>query len=41
MTATSHNTEHAVDSRHQLRHLAAHQFRADLRCFYRNKQSVF
>jgi ABC-2 type transport system permease protein len=41
MTAASHNTEHAAGSRHQLRHLAAHQFRADLRCFYRNKQSVF
>jgi ABC-2 type transport system permease protein len=41
MTAASHNTEHAAGSRPQLRHLAAHQFRADLRCFYRNKQSVF
>jgi len=41
MTAVSHRTGHAAGARHQLRHLAVHQFRADLRCFYRNKQSVF
>jgi ABC-2 type transport system permease protein len=41
MTAVSHDTEHAADSRHQFRHLAVHQFRADLRCFFRNKGSVF
>ena len=41
MTAISHDTGHAAGPRQQLRHLAVHQFRADLRCFYRNKQSVF
>ncbi len=41
MTAVSPDTGHAAGPRHQLRHLVAHQFRADLRCFYRNKQSVF
>ena len=41
MTAVGHHTGSAAGSRHQLRHLAVHQFRADLRCFYRNKQSVF
>jgi len=41
MTAISHDTGHAAAPRHQLRHLAVHQFRADLRCFYRNKQGVF
>jgi ABC-2 type transport system permease protein len=41
MTAVSHHTGRAAGSRRQLRHLAVHQFRADLRCFYRNKQSVF
>ena len=32
---------YAAGSRRQLLHLAAHQFRADLRCFFRNKGSVF
>ncbi len=41
MTAISHDTEYAPGSRHQLPHLAIHQFRADLRCFLRNKASVF
>ncbi len=41
MTAISHDTGHAAGPRHQLRHLAVHQFRADLRFFYRNKQGVF
>jgi len=41
MTAVSHHTKYAAGSRHRLAHLAIHQFRADLRCFYRNKQSVF
>jgi ABC-2 type transport system permease protein len=41
MTAIGHHTGHAAASRHQFRQLAVRQFRADLRCFYRNKQSVF
>lgn len=41
MTAISHDTEYAPDTRHQLPHLAIHQFRADLHCFLRNKASVF
>ena len=41
MTAVIHNTEHAAGSRHQFLHLTVHQFRADLRCFIRNKGSVF
>src|SRR5271166_784007 len=35
------NSPGSPDDRHQPRHLAVHQFRADLRCFYRNKQGVF
>jgi ABC-2 type transport system permease protein len=41
MTTVSHDAGHTAGSPHQLRHLVVHQFRADLRCFYRNKQSVF
>jgi ABC-2 type transport system permease protein len=41
MTAVIHNTEHAAGPRHQFLHLTVHQFRADLRCFSRNKGSVF
>ena len=41
MTAVSHHTGRAAGSRHQLPHLAIHQFGADLRCFVRNKASVF
>ena len=41
MTTVSHHAEDAVGSRRQLPHLALHQFRADLRCFLRNKGSVF
>ena len=49
MSAVSHNTGHAAGSRRQFPHLAVHQFlqltvhqfRADLRCFFRNKGSVF
>ena len=41
MTTVSRNAQDAVDSRRQLPHLILHQFRADLRCFLRNKGSVF
>jgi ABC-2 type transport system permease protein len=41
MTALIRNTEPATGSRHQFLHLTVHQFRADLRCFLRNKGSVF
>jgi len=41
MTAVSYETEHTAGPRHQLPHLAVHQFHADLRCFFRNKASVF
>jgi ABC-2 type transport system permease protein len=41
MTAVSRGTEYAAGARHQLPHQAVHQFRADLRCFLRNKGSVF
>jgi ABC-2 type transport system permease protein len=41
MTAVSHDTGHAAGSHRQFPHLVAHQFRADLRCFPRNKGSVF
>ena len=41
MTAISHHAGHAAGSRYQPPHLAIHQFRADLRCFLRNKASVF
>ena len=41
MTVVGHHTGHVDGSRHRLWHLVVHQFRADLRCFYRNKQSVF
>lgn len=41
MTAVSHNIERAAGSRHQLPHLAIHQFHADLLCLLRNKGSVF
>jgi len=41
MTAVSHGTERAAGSRHQFPDLVVHQFRADLRCFVRNKGSVF
>ena len=41
MTAVSHGTGQAAGSRHQFPDLVVHQFRADLRCFVRNKGSVF
>ena len=41
MTAISHGTGPAAGSRLQFPHLAVHQFGADLRCFARNKGSVF
>jgi ABC-2 type transport system permease protein len=41
MTAASRNADSPVGSRRELPHLVAHQFRADLRCFWRNTQSRF
>ena len=41
MTTISHGTGQAAGSRLQFPHLALHQFGADLRCFVRNKGSVF
>ena len=41
MTAVSHHTGHAAGSRHQFPYLTVHQSGADLRCFVRNKGSVF
>ena len=41
MSAVSHHAGHAAGSGHQFPHLAVHQFRADLRCFSRNKGGVF
>ena len=41
MTTATRAADHAAGSRRQLPHLAAHQFRADLRCFLRNRESVF
>ena len=41
MTAVSHDTGPGAGSRRQFPHLVVHQFHADLRCFFRNKASVF
>ncbi len=41
MTAVSHGTERAANPRHQFPDLTVHQFHADLRCFVRNKGSMF
>ena len=41
MTTVSRRAESPAGPRHQLPHLVAHQFGADLRCFWRNTQSRF
>jgi ABC-2 type transport system permease protein len=41
VTAVPPDADSAAGARHQLLHLVAHQFRADLRCFWRNTQSRF
>jgi ABC-2 type transport system permease protein len=41
MTAVSHYTGHAARTQQQLPRLIGHEFHADLRCYWRNTQSVF
>jgi ABC-2 type transport system permease protein len=41
VTTVSRNARRPAGARHQLPHLVALQFRADLRCFWRNTQSRF
>ena len=41
MTAVSHYTAHAARTQQQLPRLVGHEFHADLRCYWRNTQSVF